>query len=336
MSFRDWFKLLAFFSLVFMTGCQNRSSLEADPQIDLPCDWKEQQSAEDITLDRWWETFDDCQLNELEELAISFNKTTAVATQRLRKLYYQARVNFGALFPEVNLSPGFFKQGSVAAGFPGAIIDQDLAEGPAENVDVLPVENNNGPPATGNIVGQNRNVFTNITVPLNFRWQLDLWGKLSNRYLAAFYQFQSSYFDLSQTLNQVTTDVAVNYFLLRGLVSEEVILRKIIAVRLEALQINQARYEAGLSFYLDVTRAEVDLNSAKSELEDVLRRQALQQNLLAVLTGHYAADFELQAASLPQLLQPPDIPVILPAKLLVRRPDIFARLALIKSEGGKC
>ena len=73
------------------------------------------------------------------------------------------------------------------------------------------------------------------------------------------------------TLLSVTAHVAADYFALRALDAQVVILERTIANRQDALQIAEERLEAGLVDELDVARAQSDVASDQAELFSIRR-----------------------------------------------------------------
>lgn len=313
--------------LFFLGGCSQIQGPYDPPTVNVPENWKNETDESTPELYHWWVMFDDPILDDLENFAIQNNKTVAIAYQKMSQAYFQARFRFGALLPVATLDPNFFKQGSrtgAAAGLNGGGLNgipSPVGAGSSNGASV--------PGCCMPIIPPKRTIITNIEVPLNFSWELDLWGRLTQNYLNAYFTFQSTHFDSQQTLNQLTSDVAVNYFMLRGFDTEIEILDKIINSRQDNLDINKERFKAGLINYIDVTRAEVDLNSAKAEKENVIRERELQENILAILIGIPASELEVAYNPLPLDLSPPIIPAGIPCELLFRRPDVLSRERLV-------
>lgn len=294
----------------FLAACSKFDRSSMQPTCAYPEEWKGEALEEEVELSQWWLMFEDPVLNSLEEAAIQNNKQQAIAYQRMLQSYDQSLNRYGAIAPVLSLVPSYFRQGSLLRG------DVPIDTG-ATTQDV-------SVPVTG--VNSNRRVLiSNVQMPLNFSWELDLWGKLSQSYLSAYYTYQQSAFDLQQTMNQITSDVAFNYYLLRGFDTEIEVLDRLIRSRRENFEVNKERYAAGLINYVDVARAEVDLGSSEADKENVIRERAIQENILASLIGMSATEFSVAFASLSLDVLPPKIPIGLPSSLLRRRPDILAK-----------
>jgi len=315
--------------LIFFTSCTQLQDSYRDSQTGIPASWKNTANDESPQLEEWWVIFDDSILNDLIAEGIENNRNAQAAYQRMLQAYYQAKFRLGTLSPLVTLAPIYFKQGSSVTGFDTAALTGGQAALPTNIGNTGGGGGGNAIPSTGQT--RKRLIITDIDVPLNFRWELDLWGKLTQHYLNAYYQYESAEFDSWQTLNQITSDIAVNYYLLRGFDTELEVLNRIILSRKDNLDINKVRYEAGLINYLDVTRAEVDYNSAKADRENVFRERELQVNILAALIGRPASELELPFSPLSKEILPPLIPTGIPSELLTRRPDVLSSMTTIKA-----
>lgn len=289
-----------FLTLFLLSSCTQLQGPYIKPEATVGDRWKEehlQETTENPSLESWWSLFNDTLLKDYEWRSIENNQTIAIAYHRMGQAYYLSRSDLGALFPSVSLNPRFFKQGSRFV-FGGSPVPTPIAP--------------------------ERSIISIYELPLSFNWQVDLWGRLTQSYLNAFYQFQSQFFRYQGALNQITSDVAVNYYLLRGYDSEIEVLNHTIRSRIDNFDINKTRYEAGLIDYLDVTRAEVDLAAAEAELENVQRRRLLQEHVLAVLQNQVPSLFDVPYAPLPLEAEPPKIPASIPCEILLKRPDILA------------
>src|SRR5205814_4483924 len=88
----------------------------------------------------------------------------------------------------------------------------------------------------------------------------------------------------------------------------------------DALQLAQARLQAGLVPELDVFQAQGALSDALVQKRDTERQRAVLERQLAQLTGNAA--LKVEPGNLLQLPVPPTPPPGLPSTLLDRRPDI--------------
>jgi NodT family efflux transporter outer membrane factor (OMF) lipoprotein len=88
------------------------------------------------------------------------------------------------------------------------------------------------------------------------------------------------------------------------------------------LSLTQDRYRAGIVSGLDVSRAQSQLDAARSQSAQTRAQRATLEHAVAVLVGASPSEFTLQTRS--SELEVPNIPAAMPAALLQRRPDIAA------------
>ena len=110
---------------------------------------------------------------------------------------------------------------------------------------------------------------------------------------------------------------------LRGLDTEDAVLRRTLAFYAQAVTITTMREAAKIASGLDVDRARSQLASTEATETDVVANRAVLQHAIAVLVGVPAASFALAAEPNPKIVTP-HVPAGLPSQLLQRRPDIAA------------
>jgi len=283
------------FFLFLLAGCTPFQGNYNPPQTAVSSAWKGDYVEDaEAQYHCWWTLFNDPLLEEYENVTLENNQTVAASYHRMAQAFYISQGDYGFFFPDATLDSRFFKEGSRLTF---------------------------GKKTPGN---SKRRIFTADELFLNFNWELDLWGKISQTYLNSFYQYESSSFTFNAALNQITSDLALNYYLLRGYDSEIQVLNQVIESRQDNFELNKFRYNAGLIDYMDVTRAEVDLWSAEAELKNVVRQRNLQENILAVLQDKVSSEFHVPFIPISLDDNPPVIPVYIPCDLLVNRPDICA------------
>jgi multidrug efflux system outer membrane protein len=308
--------------LVLLTACQPLKPYEW-PVTPVPGEWKEEASSSDTGRDRdgcaclenWWEIFSDPILNELEEQALASSYTLWGALERVMEARALAEVNFAPLLPSFNLRPSYNRVGALVENPILGIGSGNGCTSASSTADVQ-----NAAATLPNLPSSFRFVNSEYLIPLNFSYELDLWSRLNNAYYATVMRAQASSQAYLGVMLSLTSDIASSYFQIRSLDAQVEVLERTIAVRQHALDINRARYKAGLIVYVDVSRAEVELARARSDWDDIKRLRALEQNRLAALVGVPAPIFSLDIQPLIGL--PPIIPPGLPSELLCRRPDI--------------
>ncbi len=283
---------------------ENHPEASSEPKFEEMC----------RNLYNWWEVFQDPVLNQLEEQALNSSYTLWAALERVIEARAIARINFSPLLPGLTFTPSFNKTGLLTqSSFSELFSGQQTAQTYANPANPTASLFNNIPSAF-------RFVQTQYLVPLNLNYEVDLWSQLNNSYYAALLRAQAASQAYLSVLLSLTADVASTYFQVRGLDAQQEVIQRNILVRKNAVEINQARFDAGLIVYLDVSRAEVELARAYSDSDTIRRLRGLQENILATLIGVPASVFSIEYN--PIIIPPPVIPAGLPSELLCRRPDI--------------
>ena len=168
-----------------------------------------------------------------------------------------------------------------------------------------------------------RNIESSNELEATVSWEPDLWGEIRNRVRAQRQLAQASAAQLAAARLSLQSQLADEYFALRGLDAEIAVYRQAAALYTAAVGITRLRLAASISSGLDVARAENQLAATQALATDVAANRAVLQHAIADLIGVSASSFTLA----PQPQSPlvlPDIPVSVPAALLQRRPDIAA------------
>jgi outer membrane protein, multidrug efflux system len=115
--------------------------------------------------------------------------------------------------------------------------------------------------------------------------------------------------------------VAAGYFTLRELDLELEISRRTYAHRKESLELTNTLEQHGLSSLLDVRQSEQLVYTAATEIPDLERQIAQQENAISILLGRNPGDIP-RGLALTHQPHAPEVPAGLPSALLERRPDI--------------
>jgi multidrug efflux system outer membrane protein len=254
--------------------------------------WKIAEPKDSIPKGDWWKLFKDPSLDELEAGAVANNQNLRAAVARIDEYRAVARLTRSQFYPELSLDPSFSRQRTSA--------NQPIAL-----------------PSSIKLTSMNLNTFS---VPLDLSYEVDLWGRVRRSLESAQAQAEAGVADYHNVLLTLTADVAANYFTLRSLDDEIVVLRRTVELRDKSVHILSDRFKIGTISETDLARSKTELASAKVELSDVARQRAETLNAIALLCGKPASAFEIHER--PATAEPPVIPVGLPSSLLERRPDI--------------
>jgi multidrug efflux system outer membrane protein len=251
--------------------------------------WKEGRPLDRVPKGTWWEVFGDLTLNDLEKQAAMQNQNLKAAVARVGQARATARVARGELMPTLSTDPSWTRQRYSP----------------------------NQVPSFGNVTA---NAFS---VPLDFSYEVDLWGRVRRGFESARADAQASLADYYNVLLTLQSDVAQNYFGLRSLDAEIAIVASTVDLRKEQVRLVRSRFEGGIGNELDVARAETEQATTEADLASLARRRAELENALAILVGSDPSVFRL-SANTPDNWNPtpPEVPAGLPGELLERRPDV--------------
>jgi multidrug efflux system outer membrane protein len=253
---------------------------------------------------QWWTVFNDATLTQLEERALRDNPNVRAAAQRLVQARAQLGVTRASELPTVGVSAGVSNSRTSAESPMGATFGHQSIKG------------------------------TEYSVGANFSYEIDLWGRVRRAVEAADAQALAAQDDRDGVMLMLSGQVATTYWQLRGLDAELAILKNALATRRESQQLIEARFNAGLSNELDVSRTRIERANAEADIQEAQRQRNTLEHALAVLVGASPSQPILASADgdvATNLPQPPAIPVGLPASLLGHRPDLAASVAALKA-----
>lgn len=255
---------------------------------------------------RWWQTFNDPQLNSLIDRAIEGNLTLQQAVLRIagaRQELAQAR---GGLFPSLNGSAKVTRQ---QLGLEGLL----KANGVTDQLDS----------ETASQLSSLDQPVTLYQGSFDASWELDLWGKVRRQVELADAQTQAAIEQRNDALVSLEAEVARAYLQLRGAQATVATLEQQIAVAQQSWELTQSQQRNGLAPLTDVENARAQLSSLQAQLPQYQSQARQAMNGLAVLLGKTpgALDNELYATK-PMPALPQMVPVGIPATLARRRPDI--------------
>ncbi len=300
--------------LLLLNGC-NVGPRYHTPPVQSPAAYKETdgwqlaQPKDDVLHGKWWELFDDPQLNALEQQVNVSNQNIAGAFAsflQARALVKQARAQY---YPTLTTSPSISRSRSSASP---AQSGAGTATGAGTAIA--------GTAATGG-------TFTAYDLPFDASWTPDLWGRVRNTVNSNVAAAQASAADLENTRLTAQAELAVDYYQLRTQDSLKQLLDATVVAYQESLQVNQALYETGIGADEAVAQAEVQLQSTQAQDTNLGIARAQYEHAIALLVGQPASTFSLPVE--PLKANPPAIPLGVPSQLLERRPDVAANERLM-------
>lgn len=252
--------------------------------------WTQAQPADRLARDSWWTLYQSAELNELEARLIAGNPTLAASLanyEQARALADQARAG---LFPSLGV---------------GADVERnreslnDPLRGPTSPT-----------------------LYNNNALVASAGYELDLWGRIRNEVAAGNADAAAAAADLENARLSLMAQLAGDYIELRSLDHDSAILDQTVSAYARAVSLTEQRHDAGIAPGLDVSQAQTQLRTARSQAAQTLAQRALMEHAIAALLGVSASSFSIKPAIVAVTL--PQVPSGVPSTLLQRRPDIAA------------
>jgi NodT family efflux transporter outer membrane factor (OMF) lipoprotein len=255
--------------------------------------WKRAEPQDDASRGKWWELFEDPDLNALEEQVNISNQNIAQAEAQFRGARAAVRGARADFFPTVTASASVTRSQGSRAG-PAAAASSSTPNGPT----------------------------TVYALPVDLSYEVDVWGRVRRGVQASVASAQASAADLETVRLTMHAELALDYFELRGIDTQKQLLDANVAAYEKALQMTMNRFNQGVVSGVDVAQAQTLLETTRAQATDLGVARAQLEHAIATLIGKAPADFTFRPA--PGLPGPPVIPVTMPSELLERRPDIAA------------
>jgi multidrug efflux system outer membrane protein len=308
------FPILMCFLVLVVTGCMVGPNFHS-PKTRAPSAWfgptphMSFDAARQAELVHWWTTFNDPMLTSLVDRAVKSNLDLQQAQARILQAWANRGIVAADLWPTIDSTATVTRSRSVTSSS-GATT--------ATGTTVTPVT-----------VGKMHNLFQ---AGLDAAWELDVFGRVRRNIEAADADIQVSIEDYRGTLVTLVAEVALNYINLRDFQQEIIIAQNNLQSQQHTAGLTRKRFQVGLVSALDVANAEALVATTSSQIP-VLETAAQQAiyNLSVLLALEPAALVkELSPASaIPT--NPPEIPMVMPSALLLRRPDVRSAEAQIHS-----
>jgi len=166
---------------------------------------------------------------------------------------------------------------------------------------------------------QSKSNFLLLTADAAF--QLDFFGRLRRANEAARAQLLATEDTRQTVILTLVSDVASDYFALLQLDLQLQITRETVRTQEDSVKLTKLRVDHGVATKLDVLQAQQVLDSANSQIPDLERRIAQEENAISILLGNYPQAVP-RGRPLVEHPLPPEVPPGLPSSLIERRPDI--------------
>ena len=252
--------------------------------------WQPATPSDGMLRGKWWEIYQDPQLNALEDQLAPQNQTLHAALETYLAARQQVVVARADYFPTVSVGVG--------------VAHQKLSE--------------NRPMA---VVGSKSN-YNDLLLAGQASWEPDFWGRIRRSVEAAASNAQASAADLANLDLSLHAELAQDYFELRGLDSDSRVLQSAVGDFERQLDLNEQLLKGGVATEVAVAQAQTQLETARAQLIDINQARAQYEHAIATLINKEAREVSLRPSPLDLPL--PNVPVGLPSQLIERRPDIAA------------
>jgi NodT family efflux transporter outer membrane factor (OMF) lipoprotein len=295
-------------ALVFLAGCKpvgpdyNRpgyqapaaykeagaSTVVAPPPNPAGGGWQPANPSDGMLRGKWWEIYQDPQLNRLEDRIADNNQSLRQALETYLAARDQVSAARANLFPTLSASASASRN-RVSANRPMASATTD---------------------------------YSDLVIGGQASWEPDFWGRIRRTVEAARESAQASAADMANVDLSLHAEMASDYFELRGLDAQTKLLTATVADLESQLDLTQRRLAGGVATEADVAQARTQLETVRAQLVDIGVARAQFEHAIGTIANYSLSDFSIPPSPLD--IQLPKVPVGVPSQLLERRPDIAA------------
>jgi NodT family efflux transporter outer membrane factor (OMF) lipoprotein len=277
---------------------------ESPTQFQETDGWKVAQPQDAMLHGKWWEIYNDLELNALEDKLNIDNQNIKQFFDNFMTARTLIAEAHSQLLPTVGASPSY----------QAAQSSSNLTNASSANI------------------GRTSSI---ASLPFDVSWAPDLWGKVRNTIHEQQYNAQLSAADLENEKLTEQASLAAFFFQIRGQDALQQLLNDTVEADRKALELTRAQYETGIGDRLSVVEAESTLQTVQSQAINLGVARAQFEHAIAVLVGANPSQFSIPVK--PLLTDAPAIPLGMPSALLERRPDVASaerRLAAANAQIG--
>ena len=253
--------------------------------------WKPASPSDGMLRGKWWELYNDPQLNQLEERIATNNQALRQAVEN----YLAARDQIAAV--RANLFP-------------------TLSAGPS-------ISHSHGSTNRPLATSSSRTSYNDFSLAGQAGWEPDFWGRVRRNVEAARETGQADSADVANVDLLLHAELAADYFQLRGLDSQIALLKHTVSDLERQLDLTQRRLKGGVATDADVSQALTQLETVRAQLVDLNVARAQYEHAIGTIATYNLSEFSIPFSPLDLPL--PKVPVGVPSQLLERRPDIAAQ-----------
>jgi multidrug efflux system outer membrane protein len=285
-------RLCACASMATVAGCGSLAGPEyVRPDPPVKPQWSQLEGREltvsEVIRPDWWTAFGDQELDRLIQRAIEEGIDLRIAALRLDKAGVQLGKDQFAGTPKVGLSPA-----------------DSIARGKQEG-------------------GHATTTRDTESLGVGLSWEIDLWGKIEKDLAAADARYHATEMDWRATHLTLVASVAERYFQIRQF-DEQIETQRLSKKQAEnLLQIYEAQHAEGMVPETRIRSQKAEISSLTKQLVEIQRGRDEAELKLATLLGAPAGSISIPHAGLRERVQLIDLPDVLPADMIARRPDVL-------------
>lgn len=280
---------IVFCAALMLAGCALGPDYQR-PDTTLPQRYQGADSSRvDVLQPAWWTLFEDANLNELVNQALTHNRDIQIAAAQVEEAEAVLRQTNAGLFPQIDLATSASRS----------------------RVSTLAAQ-----PSIGSPIRDDRRIAASTA------FEIDFWGKLRRASESARAQALASTYGRDVVMLTLASTTTQTYFSLRSLDAQIAALGNSVKSRSETYDVVKSRVDAGFASDLDLNQALGARADANAQLKELERQRSLIEHQLGTLTGKL--DLTMTPGSIQTMPVPPTPPAGLPSSLLDRRPDIRA------------
>jgi NodT family efflux transporter outer membrane factor (OMF) lipoprotein len=250
--------------------------------------WQPATPSDGMLRGKWWEIYQDPQLNQLEERIATENQGLRQALETYLAARDRVSAARASLYPTLSAGPSVSHE-KLSANRPEA---------------------------------NSTSSYNDFAIGGQASWEPDFWGRIRRTVESARESAQASAADMASVDLSLHAEMAVDYFELRGLDSQIKFLTDTVADLEKQLSLAQRRLQGGVGTEADVAQARTQLETVRAQLVDVGVARAQFEHAVGTIANYKLSDFSIPPSPLDLPL--PKVPVGVPSQLLERRPDIAA------------
>lgn len=250
--------------------------------------WQPANPSDGMLKGKWWQIYQDPQLDKLEERVESTNVQLRQAMETYLAAQAQVRAVRADLYPTLSAGPSISR-------------DRISAN--------RPLAQPGGQTTSGDFV-----------IAGQATWEPDFWGRIRRSVEQARANAQATAAQEANIALTLHAEMATDYFALRGLDSQIKLFSDTVGDLQHQLNLTQRRFSGGVATAVDVAQAQTQLETVRAQLVDLGVTRSQYEHAIGTIANYDLATFSIPPSPLDLAL--PKIPIGIPSQLLERRPDI--------------